>query len=157
MSLGEKVRYLREVEGTLRGIGRTMTQLEEVRAVREELGSSLSQAYLSQVENGRRKHLTDDSRMLLARFFNVHPGYLVSDPEGFSTELISEVRTPEDALDLWLVKGAEHFERDGEIREALLAMAKYPDSRKCLTLMHAILEEPGLADRLLQALDPKQP
>ena len=27
MKLGEKIRYLREVEGSLRGLGRAMTQL----------------------------------------------------------------------------------------------------------------------------------
>ena len=35
MQLGEKLRYLREVEGTLRGLGREMTQQEIVRAVAE--------------------------------------------------------------------------------------------------------------------------
>ncbi len=30
--------------------------------------------------------------MLLAQFFKVHPGYLVDDPEGYQTELISDVR-----------------------------------------------------------------
>ncbi len=39
MKLGEKIRYLREVEGSLRGLGRPMTQLELVRAMREELGN----------------------------------------------------------------------------------------------------------------------
>ena len=38
VKLGEKIRYLREVEGSLRGLGRPMTQLELVRALREELG-----------------------------------------------------------------------------------------------------------------------
>ena len=37
MKLGEKIRYLREVEGSLRGLGRSMTQLELVRAIREEI------------------------------------------------------------------------------------------------------------------------
>ena len=36
MKLGEKIRYLREVEGSLRGLGRPMTQLELVRAIRKE-------------------------------------------------------------------------------------------------------------------------
>ncbi len=40
MKLGEKIRYLREVEGSLRGLGRPMTQLELVRALREELGKA---------------------------------------------------------------------------------------------------------------------
>jgi len=58
-----------------------MTQLELVTAVREQLGRSISQSYLSQIESGARPHLTGTTRSLLARFFNVHPGYLVDDPE----------------------------------------------------------------------------
>ena len=38
MKLGEKIRYLREVEGSLRGLGRPMTQQEIVLALRQELG-----------------------------------------------------------------------------------------------------------------------
>ena len=38
MTLGEKIRYLREVEGSLRDLGRPMTQQEIVRAVKKELG-----------------------------------------------------------------------------------------------------------------------
>ena len=105
MTLGEKLRYLREIEGTLRGSGRALSQSEVVRAIKREQGHTISQAYLSQVENGHRKHLTDTTRMLLARFFKVHPGYLVSDPEGFHTELQSAVATAEDSLDLWLIGG----------------------------------------------------
>src|SRR3954452_9114308 len=154
MTLGEKVRYLREVEGTLRGLGRAMTQSEVARTIAEELGSGLTQAYLSQVENSRRKHLTDTSRMLLSRFFKVHPGYLVNDPEGFHTELQSAVRTAEDSLDLWLIHGAERFASDREVSEALLRLAKHDDSRRCVLLLGAILDEPGLADRLMEALRP---
>jgi len=38
MTLGEKVRSLRTVEGELRGLGREMSQLEVTRAMRRELG-----------------------------------------------------------------------------------------------------------------------
>jgi transcriptional regulator with XRE-family HTH domain len=155
MKLGEKIRYLREVEGTLRGLGREMTQLEIVRAVKKELGASISQSYLSQIENGQRPHLTNATRMLLARFFRVHPGYLVDDPEGYHVELQSPLRTVENSLDLWLINGAEHFTRDPELQEALLAVARYDDSRMCLLLLGAILETPNLAERLLQVLRPE--
>jgi transcriptional regulator with XRE-family HTH domain len=155
MTLGEKVRYLREVEGALRGLNRAMTQLELVRAIKAELGVSISQSYLSQVESGSRKHLTDSTRMLLSRFFKVHPGYLVNDPEGFHTELLSDVRAAEDTLDLWLISGAERFARDPEMSSALLAVARNSDSRRCLMLLGAILEVPDLAERLLQVLKPQ--
>jgi transcriptional regulator with XRE-family HTH domain len=152
MKLGEKLRYLREVEGTLRGLGREMTQQEIVRAIKSELKQSISQSYLSQIENGSRPHLTNGTRMMLARFFKVHPGYLVDDPEGFHTELMSDVRVGEDQLDLWLIGGVERFARDPEMSRALLSLAKHEDSRKCLLLLESILENPGLADRLFQVL-----
>jgi transcriptional regulator with XRE-family HTH domain len=155
MKLGEKLRYLREAEGTLRGLGREMTQQEIVRAVKRELKQSISQSYLSQIESGSRPHLTNATRMLLARFFKVHPGYLVDDPEGFHTELMSDVRVGEDQLDLWLIGGAERFARDPEVGRALLSLARHDDSRKCLLLIESILDTPGLTDRLFQVLRPE--
>ncbi len=152
MRLGEKLRYLREVEGTLRGIGREMTQQEIVRAVKAELGQSISQSYLSQIESGARPHLTNSTRQLLSRFFKVHPGYLVDDPDGYHTELISDVRMLEDQLDLWLIDGAERFRRDAVVSRALLRIARHEDSRKCLMLLEAILETPGLDERLFEVL-----
>ncbi len=152
MSLGEKIRYLREVEGALRGLAREMTQQDVVRAVRRELRQSISQSYLSQIESGARPHLTNSTRMLLARFFKVHPGYLVDDPEGFHTELLSDVRAMEDQLDLWLIDGAQRFHNDPEVSQALLTLAKHDDSRKCLLLLESILETPELVDRLFQVL-----
>jgi transcriptional regulator with XRE-family HTH domain len=154
MSLGEKLRYLREVEGALRGLDRELTQLEMVRLIQQELGKSISQSYLSQIESGARPHLTNSTRMLLAKFFKVHPGYLVDDPDGFHTELVSDLGAIEDKLDLWLVNGAERFGTDPEVAQALLTVARHADSRKCLVLLGAILENPGLAERLLQVLKP---
>jgi hypothetical protein len=92
--------------------------------------------------------------MLLARFFKVHPGYLVDDPEGFHTELTSDLRATEDRLDLWLISGAEQFTRDPELSQALLDVAKYKDTRKCLLLLGAILESPELVERLTEVLRP---
>src|SRR5947207_11438952 len=112
MKLGAKLKYLREVEGALRGLKRAMTQQEVVRAIKQEQKKSISQSYLSQIESGARPHMTNATRMLLARFFNVHPGYLVDDPEGYSTELLSDASALEDKLDLWLINGAERFRRD---------------------------------------------
>jgi len=154
MRLGERIRYLREVEGTLRGHGREMTQQEIVRAIKKDLRRTISQAYLSQIEGGKRPHLTNSTRMLLARFFKVHPGYLVDDPEGFHNELISDLGALENKLDLWLINGAERFRRDGDVSQSLLEIAKHQDSRKCLVLLGAILETPQLAERLLQVLKP---
>jgi transcriptional regulator with XRE-family HTH domain len=154
MNLGAKLKYLREVEGALRGLGRAMTQQEIVRSIKKELGAPISQSYLSQIENGARPHLTNSTRMLLARFFKVHPGYLVDDPEGYSTELMSEVAAAEDKMDLWLINGAERFRRDLDVHDALVRIARHEDSRMCLVLLGAILDNPGLAERLLQVLKP---
>jgi transcriptional regulator with XRE-family HTH domain len=156
MKLGEKLRYLRLMEGSLRGYGREMTQQEVVRAVNRELKMKISQSYLSQIENGARPHLTNKTRLLLARFFKVHPGYLVDDPEGFHNELLSDVSAAEDTLDLWLIQGSERFRNDPPVSRALLNLAKNQDSRSCLVLMDAILETPELAEKLLHVLRPNQ-
>src|SRR5258708_25218482 len=156
MKLGEKLRYLRLVEGTLRGLGREMTEQCLARALKKELGGGLSQSYLSQIESGTRPHLTNSSRMLLARFFKVHPGYLVDDPEGYHTELTSDLRALQDRLDLWLINGAEEFASDPEVSHALLLVAKHHDTRKCLVLLGAILEAPEVVERLSEGLKPAQ-
>ena len=169
MKLGEKIRYLREVEGSLRGLGRPMTQLELVRAIREEAekgkgkarakgpgkGASISQSYLSQIENGARPHMTQSSRALLAKFFKVHPGFLVDDPDGYHAELTSDLRTTEGQLDVWLLQGSEKFANDPEVSNVLIKAAREKDTRRCFLLLGAILDTPELADRLLEALRPE--
>ena len=157
MKLGEKIRYLREVEGSLRGMNRPMTQLELVRAIREEMPKSkgISQSYLSQIESGTRPHMTQSSRALLAKFFKVHPGFLVDDPDGYHTELTSDLRTTEGQLDVWLLQGSERFASDPEVSNVLIKAAREKDTRRCFLLLGAILETPGLADRLLDALQPR--
>ncbi len=157
MKLGEKIRYLREVEGSLRGLGRPMTQLELVRAIRQEMGrgKGISQSYLSQIESGSRPHMTQSSRALLAKFFKVHPGFLVDDPEGYHTELTSDLRTVEGQIDVWLLQGSERFAGDPEISHVLIKAAREKDTRRSLLLLGAILDTPGLADRLLEALRPE--
>ncbi len=157
MKLSEKIRYLREVEGSLRGLNRAMTQQELVRAIATETkGKSISQSYLSQIESGARPHLTNTTRLLLAKFFKVHPGYLVEDPENFQAELRT-VEIMEDQLDLWLVAGAERFgRRDPQLCHALLALAHYKDSRGCLLLLESILKTPALVDRLSAVLKPAE-
>ena len=154
MTVAAKLRYLRLVEGHLRGLNREMTQKEVVAAIRSEMKASVSQPYWSQLENGQRRHLTNTTRLLLSKFFRVHPGYLVDDPDGFQTELITDFRDREDKLDLWLVTGAERFRRDTPLATALLQVARHEDTRGCLLLLAAILETPDLADRLWEVLRP---
>ena len=155
MTLGEKIRYLREVEGSLRGLDRPLTQLELVRAIRKQLGKSISQSYVSQIESGARPHMTQSTRTLLAKFFKVHPGFLVDDPEGYHTELVSDLRTTEGQLDVWLLQGSERFASDPEVSEVMIKAAREKDTRQSFLLLGAILDTPGLAERLLEALKPQ--
>ena len=113
-----------------------MTQNELVAAIKKELKKSISQPYLSQLESGRRKHLTNTTRLLLAKFFKVHPGHLVDDPAGFQTELITDLAERRSKLDLWLIQGAERFRRDATIGgSAVEAGASGKDTRQCLLLL----------------------
>ena len=155
MTLGEKIRYLREVEGSLRGLDRPLTQLELVRAIRKQLGKTISQSYVSQIESGTRPHMTQSTRTLLAKFFKIHPGFLVDDPEGYHTELVSDLRTTEGKLDVWLLQGSERFASDPLLSEVLIKAAREKDTRRCFLLLGAILDTPGLAERLLEALQPE--
>jgi transcriptional regulator with XRE-family HTH domain len=155
MTLGDKLRSLRAIEGSLRGLGRPMTQSELVEAMKEELGRGLSQAYVSQLESGARPHMTNTSRELLARFFRVFPGFLVDDPEGYSRELQSALRMGDSTVDSWLYAGSDQFSADPELEKALLKIAGHADSRGALLLLGEILSTPGLAERLSEVLQPR--
>jgi transcriptional regulator with XRE-family HTH domain len=156
MRLGEKIRYLREVEGTLRNMGRPMTQQEMLRAIKKETRESISQSYLSQIESGSRPHLTNKTRMVLSQFFKVHPGYLVDDPEGYHVELQSDVRSLEGSFDIWLYQGVDRFSNDPELSEALMTIARQDDSRQCVLLLGAIVADPGLKVKLMDVLKPAE-
>jgi transcriptional regulator with XRE-family HTH domain len=155
MTLGDKLRSLRSIEGSLRGFGRPLTQSEVVSAMKKELGRGLSQAYLSQIESGARPHMTSTSRELLARFFRVYPGFLVDDPPGYSRELQSELRMADATIDSWLYAGAEQFSGDPDLSRALCNIAQVKDSREAILLLGEILRTPGLAERLGEVLQPK--
>lgn len=154
MKLGEKLRELRILEGAGRGLGRELTQAEVSRGIEKDLGGRVSQSYLSQIENGSRPHLTATTRMLLARFFRVHPGYLVDDIDGLPPHLGRHSRSSaDDRLDSWLIEGAEEWNEDPALRNALLAIAKHPQSRKCLLLLGSLAENRDLIDHLCHAFD----
>jgi transcriptional regulator with XRE-family HTH domain len=155
MTLAQKLRQLRQLEGDLRGLGRELSQAELGRAIKAELGATISQSYLSLIEKGARKHLSNESRQLLARFFKVHPGYLVSDPPNFHTELTSEIASIETTLDRWLLNGAERFAHDPALAKALERLANHADTRRCLVLLGEMISMPGLVDRLSETLLPE--
>jgi transcriptional regulator with XRE-family HTH domain len=140
MNLAEKIKHLREVEGELRGFNRPMTQIEAVKAMQEELGESISQAYLSQLESAKRLHLTASSRDLLARFFKVHPGYLVSDPPDYSTDLLSGMDQTSDRLETWLIANAAEWRNEPDLHALLQRLSEAQDPRRYLAVFHMLMD-----------------
>ena len=158
MKLGQKLTHLRMLEGHARGLGREMTQAEVARAVREEQEGQISQSYLSQLESGSRRHMTSNTRLLLARLFKVHPGHLVDDLDDMPVPRVRPRRELDDKLDLWLIEGSEDYADDRALSAALLKIAKHPQSRECLMLLGSIVENRELIDRLIDAfVPPPQP
>ncbi|HYB02103.1 MAG TPA: helix-turn-helix transcriptional regulator [Ktedonobacteraceae bacterium] len=142
MNLSEKIKHLREVEGELRGLNRPMTQTEVVKAMQEELHESITQAYLSQLENGKRVHLTASSRDLLSRFFKVQPGYLVSDLPDYSTDLLTDMGYDADRLETWLLASAEEWRSETLIHQFFANLAHAEDPRHYLALFLELLAIP---------------
>ena len=99
--------------------------------------------------------MTQSTRALLAKFFKVHPGFLVDDPEGYHTDLLSDLRTTEGRLNVWFLQGSEQFAGDPEVSEVLIKLARQEHTRQSLILLGAILDTPGLTHRLLEALKPE--
>ena len=144
-SLSEKLGLLRNLEGHLRGLNRPLAKSEIVRLIHEEQGATISQAYLSQIESGKRPHLTEKTRNLLAKFFRVHPGYLVSDPKGYRRELTSMSEPAESCVDDWLNSGALTFSGDdAELADALRSIADHHATRELLILLGSLCRTPDL-------------
>jgi hypothetical protein len=150
VQLREKLQHLRAVEGQLRGLDRPLSKAEVVRLMSKELGEAMSQSYFSQLEGGSRIHLSAHSRDLLARFFKVHPGYLVSDPAGYEDgiELDPLTRTS-DTLPNLLAEVAERMKDDPLVYRSLLRLAHLPDTRGHLLLLDDLLD---LSSEQLQGL-----
>ncbi len=142
MNLSEKIKHLREVEGELRGLNRPMTQTEVVKAMQEELHESITQAYLSQLENGKRVHLTASSRDLLSRFFKVQPGYLVSDLPDYSTDLLTDMGYEADRLETWLLASSEEWRSETLIYQFFMNLAHTDEPRRYLALFIELLSIP---------------
>lgn len=142
MNLSEKIKYLRELEGNIRGLNRPMTQMEVVKAMQEELNESISQAYLSQLENGKRVHLTASSRDLLSRFFKVQPGYLVSDLPDYSTDLLTDIDYETDRLSTWLMASAEEWRIEPSIQKFFERLANAEDPRHFIALLNELMDLP---------------
>jgi len=140
MNLAEKMKHLRAVEGELRDLKRPMTQMEVVKAMQEELGETISQAYLSQLESSKRLHLTASSRDLLARFFKVHPGYLVSDPVDYSTDLLTDLEQDVDHLHNWLMASAAEWHAEPALQDVLQGLADAPEPRRYIEVFRKLTQ-----------------
>jgi transcriptional regulator with XRE-family HTH domain len=141
VELSEKLQHLRRIEGEIRGLGRALSKAEVARAMRAELGASLSAAYLSQLENGRRHHLTAPTRALLARFFKVHPGYLVGDPEGFETTIRTQALQQRTDLRAWLAERAQELRYDPPLYHLFLRLSRSDEPRRWLLALDAMLDD----------------
>jgi transcriptional regulator with XRE-family HTH domain len=153
MDLSEKIALLRSLEGNLRGMGRPLNKSEVSRMILDEHQEKISVPYLSQLESGKRPHMTEKTRELLARFFKVHPGYLVSDPKGYKTELSSVHQRGESCVDDWLREGASLFAgEDSEMAEAIRHLAEHHATRELLILAAEISQRPELISKMRELL-----
>ena len=133
MTLAEKLKNLRLQEGKARSLNRALTQSEVSRLVRIETGRGITQAYLSQLESGKRRHLTAETREQLARFFKVHPGYLVDDLDG------PRRRRSTNPLNQWLLDGHEALkQQDPAIAELLRELAGDRNTPRYLLLIQTL-------------------
>jgi hypothetical protein len=158
MRLAEKLQQLRSLEGTVRGLGRAMTKSEMVRAMKLELGESISHPYLCQLEGGSRVHMTAGTRERLARFFKVLPGYLVDDPEGYQTALRTELPARPNGLRGWLVSLAESLVEEPLLAHLLFKLSRAEDPERYIILLDRLLELPPVElERIQESLDGRVP
>ena len=142
MLLQDKIKHLRLTEGLVRGLGREMTKAEVLRAMDTEMGQSVSHAYMCQLESGVRDHMSPGTRSLLATFFKVHPGYLVSDPAGYQEEISTPLFSPVTEVSTTDTRARALFEK----------VLNHAESDRYLTLIEKLLEFPDLAGRLHDVL-----
>jgi transcriptional regulator with XRE-family HTH domain len=157
VTLAEKLAHLRQVEGQMRGFGRPLSKAEVARAMRAELGQGVSHAYLSQLEGGRRVHLSATTRDLLARFYKVHPGYLVDDPPGYQTEIGTHELLLEDSLRAWLTNRAEELLAEPQVNRFLHRLAEQDEPRRLMALFDDLLDWPLESIERLVRGDAAQP
>ncbi len=160
MLLSEKLKILRAMEGNLRGMSRPLAKAEVVRLIGEELGETISPAYLSQLESGKRPHMTEKTRDMLSRFFKVHPGFFVSDPEGYGRNL-EALPMHESQLDQFLFSGAQQFRQgDPDLAAVLHALAEHPATRELLMVTAELARSSEVRShlkRFMKCLDTAQP
>ncbi|MHB8618862.1 MAG: helix-turn-helix domain-containing protein [Chloroflexota bacterium] len=149
MHLADKIKHLRSLEGQLRGLTRPMSKAEVLRAMQAELGENISHAYLCQLESGARTHMSPATRSLLARFFKVLPGYLVSDPDDYQASIVSGLAAEPDQLKAWLVTRAEEIKEDPFLYHLLLRMSRDPVPRRFFEALDRMMDAEAAVDSSL--------
>ena len=96
--------------------------------------------YISQLENGKRVHLTASSRDLLSRFFKVQPGYLVSDLPDYSTDLLTDMDYETDRLGTWLMASAEEWRSEPLIQKFFTSLANVEDPLRYFALFYELMD-----------------
>lgn len=134
MTLAEKLRALREEEGRARGLGRALSKADVSRLMHSELGNGLSAAYISQLESGTRIHLSATTRELLAAFYQVHPGHLVSDTDA----QMPDADSPHH-LSAWLRIHAQQFQRDHLVAKVLTELSARAEPRRYFEILDRLL------------------
>jgi hypothetical protein len=99
--------------------------------------------------------MTQSSRTVLARFFKVHPGFLVDDPRAITRNWFPTCGPPKGSSMCGCCKVRSVSPAIRQVSEVLIKVARDKDTRRCLLLLGEILNTPGLADRLFEALRPE--
>ncbi len=87
------------------------------------------------------------ARVQVAKFFKLHPGYLVDDPEGYHSELLSDLRTTEDTVGK--ANAARAIAATHQTAAALSRLYSTIQRNEATnTANHMILECDSLEDRL---------
>ena len=135
-----------------------MTQFERLKAMKREVGSGLSQAYLSQIESGARPHLTHTTQRVVGAIFPRIPGFSGGRPGGYAARpAIRVAGRGRQGRFVAVRRRFEQFSADPDLSAALSPIAEVHDSRHALLLLAEILRTPGLADRLGEVLRPESP
>ena len=143
MTLADKLKQLRIQEGRARGLHRALTQSDVARLIRAETGRGITQAYLSQLESGKRRHLTAETREQLARFFKVHPGYLVDDIPGSRRKALAS------ELNRWLQEGHERLRHaEPVLADLFREMSGERNVHKQFELLMALRRDKALLKKL---------
>ena len=121
-----------------------------------ELGETISQSYLSLIEKGTRRHLSQESRQLLARSSRSIPGISSATrrditPSSRPTWRRSRPRSIDGCRTAR--PGSRTIPRSAP---RSIASAMHAESRRCLVLLGEMISMPGLIDRLSQTLVPEE-